>query len=232
MHMVWDELLFAHWPFPPEAIAPLIPASLTLDTWEGAAWIGVVPFRMRGVRPRGIPSLPGISAFPELNVRTYVVADGKPGVWFFSLDASSRFAVRAARLGFHLPYMDAQIAFERVDHIIHYRSQRTHRGEPRAELDITYSPTGPPRYARSGTLEFWFTARYCLYAQSRRGQLFRGEIDHPPWPLQPAMADIHANSMLAPLGLGTPAAAPRLHYAESIGVRAWTLDRVESPSTA
>ncbi|MCK6513638.1 DUF2071 domain-containing protein [Myxococcota bacterium] len=104
MTMSWLDLLFAHWSFPAEVIRDLLPPNITLDTYEGRAWVGVVPFRMANVGPRGLNWLPGVSAFPELNVRTYVVHEGKPGVWFFSLDAANMLAVQAARLGFHLPY--------------------------------------------------------------------------------------------------------------------------------
>jgi uncharacterized protein YqjF (DUF2071 family) len=108
--MTWYDLLFAHWPLPPEAIEALIPPKLALDTFDGAAWLAIVPFGMRNVRPRCVPPIPGISSLLELNVRTYVTLGGKPGVWFFSLDANSRFAVRGARLSFHLPYFDAAMS--------------------------------------------------------------------------------------------------------------------------
>ncbi len=104
MKQAWHDLLFAHWPFEASAVRPLLPASLPLDTFEGRAWIGVVPFRVGGLRVRALPALPFVSAFPELNVRTYVTLDGQPGVFFFSLDAGSRLAVEAARLAYHLPY--------------------------------------------------------------------------------------------------------------------------------
>src|ERR671920_2567916 len=106
----WQDLLFMHWPLREDTLRPLIPPGLTLDTFDGSAWLGVVPFRMSGVRPRSLPRVPWLSAFPEINVRTYVTAEGKPGVWFFSLEATSRVAVRVARWAFHLNYLDAQIA--------------------------------------------------------------------------------------------------------------------------
>src|SRR5688500_2141558 len=105
--MTWYDLLFAHWPLPPSAIEGLIPPRLALDTFDGVAWLAIVPFGMRNVRPRCVPPIPGVSSLLELNVRTYVTLGGKPGVWFFSLDANSRLAVRGARLYFHLPYFDA-----------------------------------------------------------------------------------------------------------------------------
>jgi uncharacterized protein YqjF (DUF2071 family) len=130
MTMSWLDLLFAHWSFPPELIRALLPPNLELDTHGGRAWVGVVPFRMENVGPRGLNWLPGVSAFLELNVRTYVVHEGKPGVWFFSLDAASRLAVQAARLGFHLPYFNAQMRCETRDGWIEYSSERNHTGVP------------------------------------------------------------------------------------------------------
>jgi len=110
MRQKWHDLLFMHWRIPPQTLRPLIPPALDLDIFEGSAWLGIVPFRMTGVRLRATPSIPGLSAFPELNVRTYIVAGGKPGVWFFSLDAASALAVATARAWFHLPYFRARMS--------------------------------------------------------------------------------------------------------------------------
>jgi uncharacterized protein len=142
--MRWHELLFIHWPVPAGSLRPLIPAGLELETFDGAAWLGVVPFRMSGCRVRGLPPVPGLSAFPELNVRTYVSAEGKPGVWFFSLDAASWLAVRGARWLFHLDYFDARMSVARKGNEIDYRSTRTHRHARPAEFAARYRPTGPP----------------------------------------------------------------------------------------
>jgi uncharacterized protein YqjF (DUF2071 family) len=226
MKMIWHDLLFMHWPVPAAALRPHIPPALTLETFEGAAWLGVVPFRMSGVRPRMVPSLPWLSAFPELNVRTYVTAEGKPGVWFFSLDAANPVAVEAARLGFHLPYYTARMACEGEGEGIRYASERTHRGARPAGLRMRYCPTGPAYRAAPGTLEHWLTARYCLYAADRRGRTWRAEIDHPPWPLQPAEADVEHNTMAEQIGVRQPAPAPLLHFARRLEVAAWLLEGV------
>lgn len=225
LRMRWSKLLFAHWAVPPEAIASRLPEGLTLDTRDGQAWIGVVPFLMSDVAPRGCPAVPGLSRFLELNVRTYVVRDGKPGVWFFSLDAESKFAVRMARATFNLPYMDASMSLERDGtHDVRYQSERTHRGEPSALFDATYAADGPPFYAKPGTLEHWLTARYCLYSADRRGNVYRGEIDHPPWRLQQAACNIRRNAMGEPLGVDF-VDPPHLLYAAPIHVRAWWATR-------
>jgi uncharacterized protein YqjF (DUF2071 family) len=227
MAMTWHDLLFAHWPVPAEALRRHIPERLELDLRDGQAWLGIVPFGMAGTRPRLFPPLPGVSNFPELNVRTYVTAEGKPGVWFFSLDAASRLAVRGARWSFHLNYYDAQMRLEQVaDGSIRYNSHRTHRGAPPADLVARYRPTGDPYRAAPSHFDSWLTDRYCLYSADRQGRVYRGEIHHPPWPLQPAEAHFESNTMTAPLGLTLPDIPPILHFARRIDVVGWLLERV------
>lgn len=226
--MRWHELLFMHWPIAVSDLRPLIPESLDIDTFDGTAWIGVVPFRMSGIRLRGLPPIPGISAFPELNVRTYVTAGGKPGVWFFSLDATHRLAVRVARATFRLPYYDARMHCSRTQdgRTVSYTSVRTHRGAPAAEFGAQYRPTGPVFRACPGSLESFLTDRYCLYAAGRDGRTSRGEITHAPWPLQPAEADVRCNRMVEQLGLQLPDVPPLLHYADYIEAVAWKPVRI------
>jgi uncharacterized protein YqjF (DUF2071 family) len=223
--MTWEDLLFAHWPVPAAALRPLVPPPLDLDTFDGSAWLGIVPFRMRGVRLRGLPAIPGTSAFPELNVRTYVTAEGKPGVWFFSLDAASRIAVRAARAWFHLPYFDARMESWRTGTEVAYSSRRTHRGAPPAEFAARYRPTADAYSPTRGSLEHFLTERYCLYAgdsaNADGSRLWRGEIHHQKWPLQPAEAEIMRNTMTAPLALRLPDTPPLLHFARRLDVVAW-----------
>ena len=217
--MTWRDLLFAHWPVDPGPLQRVMPPGLTLDTFDGRAWVGVVPFVM-DIRPRFAPALPRLSHFPELNVRTYVTAGGRPGVWFFSLDAASRVAVRIARATFGLPYFDAAIRASAEDGRVHYESRRVHRGAPAAEFDATYGPVGDARPATPGTLEHFLTERYCLYAQ-RRGRLLRGEVHHAPWPLQPAACDLRRCDMARLLPLQLPDTPPLLHFARRIDVVAW-----------
>jgi uncharacterized protein YqjF (DUF2071 family) len=224
MFMRWHDLLFMHWSFPPELLRPVIPAKLEPDTLEGRCWIGVVPFRMSNVRARFLPPIPGASAFPELNVRTYVIAEGKPGVWFFSLDAASRLAVRAARWSFNLPYFDARMKCVRVStspKMVDYQSIRTHRNAAPAEFAAQYGPIGPVFRATPGSLDHFLTERYCLYSTDRRGNVYRGDIAHEPWPLQPAETRVGRNRMFDQMGISSPGAAPVLHYAERLDVIAW-----------
>ena len=223
--MTWSELLFAHWPVDPQRLAPLLPSGLTLDTRDGAAWIGVVPFQMSNIAARCLPPLQGLSQFLELNVRTYVTYDNKPGVWFFSLDAANRLAVRAARATFNLPYMDAKMSLSEGDlSLIDFESERTHRNEPAAGFAAAYQPTGAPFWAQPGSLEHWLTARYCLYSANGKGNLLRGEIDHAPWLLSSANWTPRHNTMCNPLELEL-VGEPHLLFAKSIEVRAWLARR-------
>ncbi|PKL78895.1 MAG: hypothetical protein CVV27_02680 [Candidatus Melainabacteria bacterium HGW-Melainabacteria-1] len=226
MTQSWCDLLFAHWPIDPALLRPLIPAGIELDTFDGKAWIGVVPFRMENVTPRGVPAMPWISAFPELNVRTYVSDGSKPGVWFFSLDCSNPVAVRVARAGFHLPYYDARMALQRTGDWVRYSSHRTHSNAHPADLRALYRPRGRAYLARSGSLEHWLTERYCLYANGG-GRLWRGEIQHLPWPLQRAEADFELNTMALPIGL-RPAGVPLLHFVRRIDVLVWPLAALDA----
>ena len=225
MRMSWHDLLFAHWSFDPNQINTLLPDSIDVDTFQGRAWVGIVPFRMTDVAPRLMPAVPWLSAFPELNIRTYVTLHGKPGVWFFSLDATNPIAVRIARMAFHLPYMDARMSIHEEDGAYAYSSERTHRNEEPATFKASYRPISESFRATPGTLEYWLTARYCLYTVDRRGRVLRGEIDHPPWPLQHATLDIDENTMFDWLSL-EPEGEPHLLFSKDIAVQAWTNERL------
>lgn len=218
MEQEWHDLLFAHWPVPPEVVRPHIPPGLTLETFDGAAWVGVVPFHMRGIRLRGGLPLLGAHAFAELNVRTYVRHGEHAGVWFFSLDAASRLAVWGARWLFHLPYFYADIRVHREDEGILYQSVRRDRRGHAARFTARYWPTGTPFQAQPNTIEYALTERYCLFAVDRRGRLYRGDIQHQPWPLQPAEAEIGENLMFPP-AFPRPQGTPLLHFACFVHVR-------------
>jgi len=221
MAQSWHDLLFAHWPIDAALLRPHIPTPLAIDTFDGQAWIAVVPFRMSGVRLRGTPALPWLSAFPELNVRTYVVAQSKPGVWFFSLDAKNPVAVAIARAWFHLPYFRAKMQCEDRAGWIRYSSKRTHHGAQPCVLQADYRPIGATFEAQKGSLERFLTERYCLYSANSRGRIFRGEIHHQPWQLQPAEANFQQNSMTEAAGIATPSQKPLLHFARRQDMIAW-----------
>jgi len=216
----WEDLLFAHWRMPVERMGELLPRGLVIDTFEGRAWIGVVPFRMSGVRLRRMPALPGLSAFPELNVRTYVSAGGKPGVCFFSLDAANRMAVEIARAWFHLPYFFAWMKVGRNGKQISYSSRRNDQRGSGEQLEAQYEPLGERFHAKPGTLEYFLTERYCLYAQRKDGSLLRGEIHHAPWELQSARAEFVQNTLTKGLQV-TPEGEPLLHFSKRQEVVVW-----------
>ena len=217
----WEDLLFAHWPVKAASLRRLVPEGLRIDEYEGTTFVGVVPFRMSGVMLRPMPDLPWISAFPELNVRLYVERDGKPGVWFLSLDAHNPLAVWAARKFFHLPYFRARMACDREGAQVRYASARTDQPRP-ARFRACYAPRGVPCEARAGTVEHFLTERYCLYARSPSGRLLRTDVHHVPWPLQVAEADIEQNELTSAHGFELNGAPPLLHFARRVDVVVWS----------
>jgi uncharacterized protein YqjF (DUF2071 family) len=227
MEQVWHDLLFIHWPISVELLRPLIPRRLSLDTYNGQAWLGIVPFRMSGIHPRGFPSIPGLSAFPELNVRTYVTDGSKPGVYFFSLEAGNPFAVLLAKAWFHLPYYWAMMSLkEDGEGNIHYRSRRLCANGKSIVFAGRYRPVGPVFLAKPGELLHWLTERYCLYTTFLNGEILRGEIHHMPWPLQQAELSLEVNSMHTPLGLDLSTIPPLLHFARRQDVQVWPLEKL------
>ena len=220
----WNHLLFAHWPIPAEQLSALVPEWLKIQEHSGSSWVGVIPFTMTGVTLRGVPNLPWLSHFPEMNLRLYVERDGKPGVWFVSLDAARRPAVWAARRFAHLPYFLSRMRVNVVGDQVSYQSNR--RSNARVSLNALYAPTGPVGRSQRGSLEHFLTERYCLYTEDRPGRGWRLEIHHEPWPLQPAAAKFTVNEVAQPQGIALPASAPLLHYSRRLDVVGWRLERV------
>jgi uncharacterized protein YqjF (DUF2071 family) len=234
MRQTWRNLLFAHWPIPAAALRALVPQALDLDTFGGEAWLGVVPFAMQDVHPRGTPSVPWLSHFPELNVRTYVrmVEKGvtKPGVYFFSLEAANAVAVALARRFFLLPYYHAAMrTWAGEEGWIEYRSVRTHRGAPPAAFAGRYRPVGPVYLSEPGSLDEWLTERYALYTVDGRGRPYIGEIHHVRWPLQAAEAEVEGADLVgASAALALPPVAPLVHFVRRIDMAAWALRRLRA----
>jgi uncharacterized protein len=228
MTQTWHDLLFAHWPVDVASLRAKLPRGFELDLFDGQAWLGIVPFHMTNVAPRFVPALPWISAFPELNVRTYVRVHGKPGVYFFSLDAANPLAVGVARTLVHLPYFTAEMSVEEREGWIHYASRRTSAGSPRAELAGRYRPIGGGHEPAAGTLEHFLTERYCLYTVDGSLRPYRLDIHHPPWPLQPAEAELTVNTMAEACGIRLPSMAPLLHFSRRQDMVAWPLHQIAS----
>jgi uncharacterized protein YqjF (DUF2071 family) len=229
MHQYWGKLLFIHWAIDAELLRPLIPSHLSVDTYDGKAWIGVVPFTMWGVRASFLPPIPGTSAFHELNVRTYVHFKGVPGVWFFSLDAANNLAVWGARTFYYLPYFNAEMSLRQQGVRIEYASTRKDARGPAAGLRATWTIGKPLPQSQPGSIEFFLTERYCLYS-CHHERLYRSRIFHRPWPLQSATLDSYQSTMIKSIGVEEPASEPLLHYAESIAVDIWPLRKVRTGS--
>jgi uncharacterized protein YqjF (DUF2071 family) len=223
MSQTWHDLLFAHWPADADRLRELVPARFELDLFDGQAWVAVVPFHMTNVTPRLIPALPWISAFPELNVRTYVRIDDRPGVFFFSLDAGNPVAVGAARTLLNLPYFSAEMTVAAGEDGVRYTSRRA---SAPAEFRAAYRPTGAARAPAPGTLEYFLTERYCLYAVDHRARAYRLDIHHPPWALQPAEAEFAVNTMADAAGVRLPSIAPLLHFSRRQDMICWPPDRI------
>jgi uncharacterized protein YqjF (DUF2071 family) len=220
MGQTWEHLMFAHWRVPAEQLRAVVHPHIPLDTFDGSAWIGVTPFTVTGFHIRATPPPPGVSSFHEINVRTYSTIDGKPGIYFLSLDAASRLAVEAARTVYRVPYFRAEIGAEREGERTRYESHRTQADGPPADFAATYEPTGEVYNAAPGSLEHWLTERYCLYTLDDEQRVLRGDIHHPPWPLQPARADITKNTMATPYGIELEG-DPIVHFSRRQDVVFW-----------
>lgn len=225
MQQTWGKLLFMHWPIPAEALRPLIPERLSIDTYNGEAWIALTPFTVWGSRPSFTPPLPWLSEFHELNVRTYVHLDGVPGVWFFSLNANSRVSVMAARTFYRLPYAYAAIDLKQTGNRIDYHATRDDGTMKPAHFRATWTAGERLPEAQPGTLEFFLIERYCLYTADAE-KIYRARIFHRPWPLQEAaLADFDSN-LIASHDMPPRLNAPLLHYADAITTEIWPLHEV------
>jgi uncharacterized protein len=243
MGQTWENLLFAHWRVPEEALRRVVHPDIPIDTYDGSAWIGVTPFTVTGLHARGTPPPPVVASFHEINVRTYATIDGKPGIYFLSLDAASRAAVATARKAYRLPYFHAAIeageeagaepmeeagaepggAARPALRATAYRHERRQPDGPPAAFEATYKPTGEKYEAEPGTFDHWATERYCLYTVDEQQRIQRGDIHHPPWPLQPATAAITKNTMAEPYGIDLNT-DPILHFARMQDVLFWPLE--------
>lgn len=208
----WSELLFVHWSFPPEVVRKLVPSGFELDLWQGRAWVGVVPFRMEATRPSWLPRRAGLDFF-ETNLRTYVHRNGEPGVFFFSLEASSWLAVRAARLGWSLPYFHADMSAERTGDRVRYHSDR--RGAD-ARIDVEYEIGADLGPSALGSLQHFLLERYYLFVE-RRGVPIKGQVHHVPYPARAATLISADQTLLAAAGL-PEGRLETVHYSEGVDV--------------
>ena len=246
----WNDLLFAHFAMDPLTLRRLVPEALTLDLYDGAAWLTVSTFCTSHVRPIGVPPLPGLSFFPQVRLRTYVSMESravgnrrgevKSGVFHFSVDAANLSAVWLARLMFRMQYWHSSIQVSETtiqghnveERAIHFRSTRLHgpsAGNGPAVLDVIYAPEREPARARRGSLDEFLTERYCVYSRNRR-KFYCTELHHQPWQLQRASVEIRANSIADPLGLSLPSKPDVCHFSRSLKMLAWAPERVRLSS--
>lgn len=227
----WNDLLFAHWPVPVAQMAALLPEGLDVDTFQGQAWLGVVPFWLERIKMRGMPAVPGVRRFPDLNVRTYVRDryTGTPGIYSFSMDASNPFAALFARVYFQLPYHWAEMRMDqRSDREFAFYSRRRLTVRP-VIFQARYRGLGPSERTtdvRAGTFEYFMTERSCLFGVNRQGQATRTNLHYIPWPLEEAEAEIERNDLAASIGIALPDIAPVLHYSRRLAVYVWPQELV------
>ena len=210
MYQRWEELLFLHWPVEPQVVAKVLPPGLGVDTYKGKAWLGVVPFSMRGVRPRFLPAVPGLSSFPGLNLRTYVVDElGRPGVWFYSLDTPKHLPNWIARTFFHLNYRFARIQVEDKGSSRSYRSELWMGTDWDAPQEYEWERIGEPFTAKPGSLDFFLAERYRLFAYNdAKAQLMTGQVHHQAYPLQQVNLKRYSKRIFTLNGLSKPDSLP------------------------
>jgi uncharacterized protein YqjF (DUF2071 family) len=228
MSQRWSRLLFVHWRLAPDVVRGLVPSRLDLDLFDAAAWVSMTPFLITRARGRWLPSIPGLSAFPELNCRTYVTMNGRPGVFFFSLDAGSRVAVEGARRFYHLPYFNARMRCGvRADGGTDYESVRTDSRAAGAVFRASYGAAGELAEPAVGSVDRWLVERYCLYAVDGGGAMTRTEIHHRPWRVCEAWYEVVENTVPAAAGLALPGRRERVVFTEPLDVAVWWPERVE-----
>ena len=220
----WRELTFMHWKVDPERLKPHLPDGLEIDLFNGEAYVGVIPFVMKNVRPRGLPSVPGISTFAEFNVRTYVIKDGQAGVFFLTLDAKSLVTCFYAPRAYGLPYRYAKAKVKYEGESLQWRSRRSSDG---AELIGSTSNKGPLQSSDSNTLEHYFFERYCLYTE-HQGCIRRAYVYHQPWSFTEAEVNLESNTLLESYNMGLDALSPDLiHYSQGLLVKTWPIEVAE-----
>ena len=223
LRLAWTDLLFAHWPVDAARLRPFLHPDVELDTFDGQAWVSVVPFDQTDTTLRGWPNLPWLSHFPECNLRTYVRAGEVPGIWFLSLDAAQPVAVEIARLANGLPYAHARIRMARDVRGVEFQSTRRDRRIGPGSFAATWTPTGPPVHAAPGSLPEWLTERYAFFSRWHDGRLLWLEITHRRWPLAPVEVDIRANTLGAPWGIDLSAPPALVHATPRQAALAWNV---------
>ncbi len=220
----WLDLAFIHVPVEAEIIQSRLPEGVRVDVFDESAWLGIVPFQMSGVKRRNLPAFPFMRQFPELNLRTYVVVNDKPGVWFFSLDAASLPLVLGGRLVYGLPYYRARMKMGWENGTCRFESFRRSSS---MNMRCQYEPTSEVFYSEAGTFEHWATERYCLYSQKRpSASVCRAEVHHAPWPMQRAEVRIDECSILSAAGFDVSLRDPVCHFSTGVDVVSFPVEQI------
>lgn len=217
LHMGWRHVLFANWPVDPAIVRPHIPDGLTVDTYDGQAWLSVVPFTNVDVRPAILPAGLGVR-LPELNLRTYVTHPDGDGVYFFSLDAQGVLGVLGARVFHYLPYYYARITLAAAEDQVRFESHRRHPGDRPAHVRCAYRPVGERLDVQPGSRAAFLTERYRYYTESPSGALRYAHIDHDQWPLYDAETTVVENTLFQANGFAPPASEPVSLYSPGVDV--------------
>ena len=228
MHQTWENLLFMHWPIDFDHLRSLVPPELEIDTFEGQAYVTMIPMHMNNIHLHDLPAVPGTREFPEINLRTYVRMNDEPGIFFFTIDSGSSFASWVARHTFFLPYIYSKMSFREESDGFHLESKRpnSHHAK-KAEFSGSYHPVGEEYQTREGTLEHFLVERYAMYDKGPGGDFFKGNVQHPPWRIQKAEANIEINTVPEAAGIDLGDAVPMLLFAYNTEVLCWPMVPVQ-----
>jgi uncharacterized protein YqjF (DUF2071 family) len=222
----WRNLFFIHWPVPPALLRPHIPDPLQIDTFNGSAWLGIVPFVMEGIYPLALSPFSVTPPFSEINVRTYVMHKGKPGVYFMSLDVQNWASYTIAKRWYRLPYYPAKISFRNEGDFIHYDGIRKGKTNNQAAFSGSFLPTQEVFFAKTGSLEHWLTERYCFYSIDNKGKFFCADIHHSPWQLQKAETEITINTLFSPFTIDLLNEKPISLFSIGVDSLMWNINRI------
>lgn len=226
MRQSWRNLLFLHWPVPLEKLRPHIPSSLQIDTFHGSAWLGLILFVIEGIYPLGISKFSLTPKFPEINVRTYVKYNEKPGIYFMSIDVENWASLKIAKNWYHLPYHSAKISFGKQGQTFYCHSIRKENGNTPVSFKGQYGPISEVYYPKEGTLDHWFTERYCLYSSNNGVNIYCGEIHHRPWPLQKAEIEVDKNTLFTSYQFDLSEIKPLAHFSTGVDSLMWNIKRI------
>ncbi len=226
MRQRWRNLLFSHWPIPLETLRRHIPSELEIDTYQGRAYLGVIVFMIEGIHLRGLSSLSLTPVFSEVNLRTYVHYQGKPGVFFLSLDVGDWASYTIAKRWYRLPYKKALISFQKEGQSFACQSVRKGTIDPPISFGVKYAPASEVYVPKEGTLDHWLTERYCLFSTNNGSNIYCGEIHHRPWPLQKAKADISKNTLFTPFRMEGSEGKPICHFSKGLDTLFWNIKKI------